>query len=127
MILTSGTVSHSRERRFPDAAVIDLPPREVLEAMSGSKAKRPRDDSWVPRSPSPRPAPQGRGRTVGSASAIPARQPSSRDELLASLSSGERAGVRGNRASSKPARQITAGAVKLRASLTKTGRFKERM
>jgi hypothetical protein len=62
---------------------------------------------------------------LGSALANLAHQGGSGDGLRTSLSPRERAGVRGNASSSKPARQTTVGAVKLRFNPTKAGRFKE--
>ena len=53
------------------------------------------------RSPSPLPSPQRRGRMADSASTNLARQEYSKDGVRVSLSPGERAGVRGNRPSSK--------------------------
>ena len=57
---------------------------------------------WARRSPSPQPSPQGRGRIVGSAPTNLPRQDCTKDGVRVSLSSGERAGVRGNRFSEFP-------------------------
>src|ERR1039458_4790738 len=56
-------------------------------------------EGWPVRSPSPRPSPQGRGRIIGRASAHLARLVFGKDGMRASLSLGERGGVRGNRTS----------------------------